>query len=300
MMEDASLSITPCSEPGSPVALFSLQGVQSGRIVITLEALLLPPPAESDELGEGNVSSETAPLAARWDVSLLDERGGVVDMYPGLEADVWWGFRFSLHPLPLYWDGAAAAGALIPLTVSFIAVGEGATLTGAAPEMICIRSSTNYQEGAFSNAGFTVSAPTDGETIQELLNIQPEGWSWITRTQEVRRHHFCVETNIANITEAAPGTRFAFSVLVEMPTDPNNWPVDIIWRVDMCSYQCNSAGSGSAGNTSQGEKITFPLLGFKQDEVHPGYVEEETDLVQRPNCLPLVLCAAAVAVAFVT
>jgi len=279
--DGVALSMESCSSPGEASVTFLVTGIKSGIISLTIEANLEIRDGEAENMSTG----ENA--VARWDISLKDKNGNVVDMFPGLEAGIWWGKRrFALHPQPLFWAEYATAGIDLLMKVNFNRLSPGETFSSVMPGMLCLNAPTKFNPGADAGAGFeiaTAKEQSSERTLGESLDILPAGWLWAARVAQLQKSRFCVETDVNNMSSAATGTVFGFSVLVSLPDGLNNWPADIIWRVDLCEVlEClTGVPTGKTGNRSETLKVTFPVLGFMEGESHPGWVPEEYNHAHR-------------------
>lgn len=104
--------------------------------------------------------------------------------------------------------------------------------------------------------------------MTDSLGLLPDGWAWITEA-EVTTASVCLVTDAANITNSPAGTRFSFTVLVSLPDESKNWPVDELWHLHFCRPTC--------GNSSSGQADTFYLSGFLPGETYPGWEPVQTN-----------------------
>ncbi|CAJ1372945.1 unnamed protein product [Effrenium voratum] len=244
-----TLELQPCNASGAPRAVFEMAGVQEGLLSLAVEATLVAPLIPS-----------LVPVA-RWDVTLLDSSDHIVDMYPGLEAPAWWSRQWSLQPLLLSWEGRAALGAQVAVTLVL------KSQAGDAPTTICLRPPSTFAEGAPA-AGFKLFLGPSA-TLADRLKLVPIGWPWIKKA-DVFTNRICFDTESGNISSSSPGTRYSFSVFAQLPAQSGNWPVHSLWELQLCRLGCL--------NSSQ--EATFNLLGFQQNEAYPGKTVE-TNRCQR-------------------
>ncbi|CAE7435844.1 PAP18 [Symbiodinium natans] len=248
----ADMTMQPCSAAGTSTIVFRITDLTPGTVSLTIEAVLILP---------DGVSLDTNAVA-RWDVTLSASGGSIVDMYPGLEAKGWWDNPWALRPLLLSWEGTSSPGAKVPVHILF------RKQDGDAPGMMCLESPSTFGQGADSGAGFGISMAQNTGAMTESLGLLPDGWAWI-KEAEVDTGSICLLTDAANITNSASGTRFSFTVLVSLPDNNNNWPVDKFWQLRFCRLTC--------ANSSSGEVDTFYMSGFLQGEVYPGWEPVQTN-----------------------
>jgi len=204
-----TLELQPCNASGAPRAVFEMAGVQEGLLSLAVEATLVAPLIPS-----------LVPVA-RWDVTLLDSSDHIVDMYPGLEAPAWWSRQWSLQPLLLSWEGRAALGAQVAVTLVL------KSQAGDAPTTICLRPPSTFAEGAPA-AGFKLFLGPSA-TLADRLKLVPIGWPWIKKA-DVFTNRICFDTESGNISSSSPGTRYSFSVFAQLPAQSGNWPVHSLWE----------------------------------------------------------------------